>query len=59
MTAFQEICEWDQLQGTELVRELRALKVDVVRYTPHDWEDRQPYENRETGWTTDDFTSFE
>jgi len=28
-----------------------------VCFTPHDWEQRQTYVNREAGWTADDLAS--
>jgi hypothetical protein len=28
---------------------VEGAEVDVVRYTPHDWEERHPYVNRDTG----------
>ena len=43
-------------KAKERIRIMRAegVQVEVVPFTPHDWEDRQPYVNRETGWTADD-----
>jgi hypothetical protein len=48
-------------KARERIQHMRSqgVEVDVVRYTPHDWEDRRPFVNRETGWTTDDLTSLQ
>jgi hypothetical protein len=35
-----------------------GVQVDVVRFTPHDWEEWQPYLNRATGWTAHDLFSI-
>jgi hypothetical protein len=35
-----------------------GVEVDVVRYTPHNWEALQPFVNYETGWTTDELDAF-
>jgi hypothetical protein len=47
-------------KASERIRRMRAegVKVDVVPFTPHDWEDRRPYINRDTGWTADDLRSI-
>jgi hypothetical protein len=48
------------VKARERIRRMRAkgVQVDVVRFTPHDWEDRQPYVNRETGWMAHDLSSI-
>jgi hypothetical protein len=56
------------INGTELpgkarkrIQRMRAegVEVDIVRYTPHDWDRREPYVNHEMGWTHEDLTSFQ
>jgi hypothetical protein len=35
-----------------------GVGIDVVSFTPHDWEESQPYVNAATGWTATDIKSF-
>jgi hypothetical protein len=50
----------DPLSATERIRRMEAegVEVDVVCFTPHDWEGPQPYVNRSAGWTSADIESF-
>jgi hypothetical protein len=47
-------------KARERISRMRSegVRVDVVCFTPHDWEQRQPYVNREAGWTADDLASL-
>jgi len=48
-------------KASERIQRMRAegVEVDIVPYTPHYWEERGTYANRESGWTTDDLASFQ
>jgi hypothetical protein len=50
----------DPSRARERIRRMRAegVEVDVVRFTPHDWEQSTPYVNGSTGWTSTDIESF-
>jgi hypothetical protein len=52
--------EENPARARERIQRMRAegVEVDVVRFTPHDWENRQPYVNRETGWTENNLASI-
>jgi hypothetical protein len=47
------------LKARERIDRLRAagVQVDVVCFTPHDWEHRGPYVNHEAGWTADELAA--
>ena len=47
-------------KAKERIQRMQAegVEVDVVRYTPHHWEHRQTYVNREMGWTDEDLILF-
>ena len=47
------------LKASARIDRLRAegVQVDVVRFTPHDWEHRRPYVNHAAGWTADDLAA--
>ncbi len=47
------------LKARERVDRLRAegVQVDVVCFTPHNWEHRRPYVNHAAGWTADDLAA--
>lgn len=44
----------------ERIDALRAegVTVDCVRYTPHDWEQPEPYVNRAAGWSAESLAAF-
>lgn len=50
----------DPLRAKERIRRMKAegVEVDVVCFTPHDWEESKPYVNDSTGWTSTDIESF-
>jgi hypothetical protein len=37
---------------------VEGVQADVVPFTPHDWEDRRPYVNREMGWRAENIFSI-
>lgn len=47
-------------KARERISRMRSegVQVDAVCFTPHDWEQRQPYVNRQAGWTADDLASM-
>lgn len=48
------------LKARERIERLRAegVQVDVVCFTPHNWEHRRPYVNHAAGWTADDLAAI-
>jgi len=59
--AFAVINGWENpLEARDRVRQMEAtgVDVDVVCYTPHDWEESKPYINTDMGWTQADVESF-
>src|SRR5262249_19232549 len=50
----------DPLTARERIRRMEAagVDVDVVCFTPHDWEKAQSYVNDATGWTAADVESL-
>jgi hypothetical protein len=48
-------------KARERIQRMRAegVEVDIIRYTPHDWDRREPFVNRQMGWTDEDLASFQ
>jgi hypothetical protein len=39
--------------------EAEDVEIDVVCFTPHNWDKPQPYVNKAAGWTLADIKSFQ